>query len=40
VETGVKQGCACVLSSFLFLLGIDWIMKETTKEVRDAFIGL
>ena len=29
VKTGVKQGC--VLSPFLFLLGIDWIMKETTK---------
>ena len=30
VRTGVKQGC--VLSPFLFLLGIDFIMKETTKE--------
>ena len=30
VKTGVKQGC--VLSPFLFLLGIDFIMKETTKE--------
>ena len=29
VKTGVKQGY--VLSPFLFLLGIDWIMKETTK---------
>ena len=29
VKTGVKQGC--VLSPFLFLLGIDWIMKETIK---------
>ena len=29
VKTGVKQGC--VLSPFLFLIGIDWIMKETTK---------
>ena len=30
VKTGVKQGCA--LSPFLFLLGIDFIMKENTKE--------
>ena len=29
IKTGVKQ--ECVLSLFLFLLGIDWIMKETTK---------
>ena len=29
VNTGVKQGC--VLSPFLFLLGIDWIMKRTTE---------
>ena len=29
VKTGVKQGC--VLSPFLFLIGIDLIMKETTK---------
>ena len=30
VETGVKQGC--VMSGFLFLLAIDWIMCETTKQ--------
>lgn len=28
VETGVKQGC--VLSPLLFLIGIDWIMRQTT----------
>ena len=30
VETGVKQGC--VIPGFLFLLAIDWIMCETTKQ--------
>ena len=29
VKTGVRQ--ACLLSPFLFLLVIDWIMKETTR---------
>ena len=28
IKTGVKQGC--ILSPFLFLLTIDWIMKTTT----------
>ena len=28
VKTGVKQGC--VLSPLLFLIGIDWIMRQTT----------
>lgn len=28
VKSGVKQGC--LMSPFLFLLAIDWIMKETT----------
>lgn len=30
VKTGVKQGC--VMSGFLFLLVIDWMMRETTKD--------
>ena len=29
VKTGVKQ--ECVLSLFLFLLGIDWIMKTRVR---------
>ena len=28
VTTGVKQGC--MLSPFLFILGIDWVMKQVT----------
>ena len=27
IKTGVKQGC--ILSPFLFCLGIDWVMRET-----------
>ena len=34
VKTGVKQGC--LLSPFLFLLTIDWIMKATTKSKRQG----
>ena len=30
VKTGVKQGC--VMSGFLFLLAIDYVMKQTTKD--------
>ncbi|KAL9965516.1 hypothetical protein ACROYT_G029324 [Oculina patagonica] len=29
VQSGVKQGC--VMSSFLFLLAIDWVMSRTTE---------
>lgn len=34
VNTGVKQGC--LMAPSLFLLAIDWIMKETTKEQRNG----
>ena len=34
VTTGVKQGC--ILSPFLFLLSIDWIMKQVTSEGRKG----
>ena len=33
-ETGVKQGC--VMSGFLFLLAVDWIMCETTKQANTG----
>ena len=32
VTTGVKQGC--ILSPFLFILGIDWVMKQVTSGGR------
>ena len=32
IESGVKQGC--VMSGFLFLLALDWIMKRTTADKR------
>ncbi|VDO90786.1 unnamed protein product [Schistosoma margrebowiei] len=34
VKTGVKQGC--LLSLFLFLLVIDWIMKTSTSEGKHG----
>ncbi|PFX23506.1 Retrovirus-related Pol polyprotein from type-2 retrotransposable element R2DM [Stylophora pistillata] len=34
VNTGVKQGC--LMAPFLFLLAMDWIMKETTREQRNG----
>ena len=32
IKTDVKQGC--VMSGFLFLLAIDWVLKKTTAGVR------
>ena len=34
VKTGVKQGC--LISPFLFLLAIDWTMKETTDKQQTS----
>ena len=32
--SGVKQGC--VMPGFLFLLAVDWIMCETTKQANTG----
>ena len=34
IRTGVRQGC--LLSAFLFILGIDWTMKTETKGKRNG----
>ena len=34
VKTGVRQGC--LLSPFMFLVVIEWIMKMTTKNRRNG----
>ena len=34
VHTGVRQGC--LMSPFLFLLAIDWVMKQSTEDKRNG----
>ena len=34
ITTGVKQGC--VMSGFLFLLAVDWVMRRTTEGQRNG----
>ena len=33
IKSGVKQGC--VISQFLFLLCLDWVVMKATAEKRD-----
>ena len=35
VKTGVGQGC--VMSSILFNLAIDWVMRKTTEDAKRGF---
>ena len=34
IKTGVKLGC--LLSPFLFILALDWLLKEVTREKRNG----
>lgn len=34
VHTGVRQGC--LMSLFLFLLAMDWVMRQSTAEKRNG----
>ena len=34
VKTGVRQGC--ILSTLMFIMVIDWIMRETVKQGQNG----